>query len=428
MAQTGEVDRWDATSKMGRALLALLELSKSLSSEVDLDDLLIVITEKASSVVEADRTSIFIYDPLVDRLWSRVAQGLGTATIEMRAGSGVAGDVARSLQLTNIPDAYSDPRFNPESDRRTGYRTRSMLSAPILDAAGRLLGVIQSVNKTSAPAFDAEDEALMTALASHVAVAIERARATELSLEKERLDHSLKLASGIQIRMLPDGNVALPEGAKFSMHAAIRPAKQVGGDFYDFFWNDERLYFCIGDVSGKGFPAALVMALAKTIFRANASFHDDPAQIMGAVNARLYEDTDPSMFVTALCGFLDLHDGRLVYSNAGHDRPLIIDNSGLRSLESKPGLALGVFPAFRYTVQEEILSAGDTIFLYTDGVTEATDAAETLFGIERVKDQLRAQASEEPRTIVTSMMTAVDRFVMNAPQADDITMMCIRKH
>src|SRR5205085_8944242 len=160
---------------------------------------------------------------------------------------------------------------------------------------------------------------LMRALAAHAAVAIERARMTEVHLDNQRYEQSLRLASEIQMRMLPSGTVNLPDNAPFAIHALIRPARQIGGDLYDFFWNDDSLYFCIGDVTGKGVGAALVMAMTKTLFRAHAAFQYDPARLMSSVNARLYEETDPSMFVTAFCGFLNIHNGKMTYSNAGHE-------------------------------------------------------------------------------------------------------------
>ncbi|HXI11193.1 MAG TPA: SpoIIE family protein phosphatase [Thermoanaerobaculia bacterium] len=413
--------------KNSRALYALLELSKALSSEVDLDDLLRVIVEKASSVMEAERTSIFVFDVLQNRLWTRVAQGLGDTKIELAVGSGVAGDVARTLALSNIEDAYLDPRFNPESDRRTGYRTRSILSAPVLDSHGNLLGVIQSVNKTTARTFDSEDELLMLALASHVAVAMERARLIGVYLENERLEESLKVAHEIQMRMLPAGAVTLPEDSPFNLHASIRPARQVGGDLYDFFWDDERLYFCIGDVAGKGVGSALVMALTKTLFRANARFLPDPAEVMTAVNARLHEETDPTMFVTAFCGFLDLRDGRLLFSNAGHDRPLVLRKGTLpRVLESIPGLALGVLPQFTYVLQETKLLAGESLFLYTDGVTDADNPGEEMFSLQRMLSTLEGGSPRNPSEAIAIMTRSVDEFSAGAQQVDDITMLCVQ--
>jgi phosphoserine phosphatase RsbU/P len=415
----------DDNAKAARGLYALLELSKALSSEIELDDLLRVIVENASAVVDAERTSIFVYDAERNVIWTRVAQGLGSTRIELPVGSGVAGAVARSLALTNISDAYADPRFNPESDQRSGFRTRSILAAPVLDAAGRLLGVVQSVNKQTADRFDADDETMMLAIASHVAVAIERARLTELYLTNERLEEALKLASDIQMRMLPPRSG--PAGQPFDLQAVIRPAKRVGGDLYDFAVDGDRLFFCIGDVSGKGIGAALVMALTKTLFRANVAYHDDPAELMNAVNARLYEDTDPSIFVTAFCGFLNLRDGTLQCANAGHDRPFLLASDGrVDVLDSRPGIPLGVLPHFRYWAQQAVLAQGEALFLYTDGVTEATNANQELFTRDRLRASLGRCVRESVGRIVEAVVEDVDRFVEHAPQADDLAALCVR--
>ena len=415
--------------KAARALYALLELSKALSSVVDLDDLLRVIVEKSSAVVEAERTTVFIYDAERERLWSRVAQGIDERTIEVAVGSGVVGEVARSRLLTNIPDAYADPHFNREIDQQTSFRTRSILCAPVIDSKGRLLGVIESINKTTARCFDQEDETLMSALAAHAAVAIQRTQATEVQLENERFEQSLRLANEIQMRMLPKGEITLPDDAAFAMRAYIRPAKQVGGDLYDFFWTPDYLRFCIGDVTGKGIGAALVMAVTKTLFRAHATMQDDPARLMSAINERIYEDTDPAMFVTAFCGFLDLHSGRLLYTNAGHDRPLLFsEGRAVERIDSKSGLPLGVLPSFHYLSQELVLAPGETLFLYTDGVTEATDLAANLFTYDRLVEVLTGLRGQEPPAIVTTVTASVDRFAGSTAQADDITMLCIRYH
>lgn len=408
------------SDKAARALYALLDLSKALSSVVDLDDLLRVIAEKASAVVEAERTSVFIHDGGRGRLWSRFAQGIENSTIDVPLGAGIVGDVARSRVIANIADAYADARFSPDTDRTTGFRTRAILCAPVLGSKGNLLGVLESINKANAPHFDKHDETLMNALAAHVAVAIERAQATEIEL-------ALRVASEIQMRMLPSGDVVLPEAAPFAVNAHIQPAKHVGGDLYDFFWTNDRLHFCVGDVTGKGVGAALVMAVTKTLFRAHASFERDPAKVMSAVNARLYEDTDPAMFVTAFCGTLDLANGRLRFSNAGHDRPLLLSpGKPAKRLETKSGIPLGVLPQFNYVCDEIELAAGDAIFLYTDGVTEATNPGEELFTLERLSAVLDRRETESPARLIGAVREAVEQFAAGSAQADDITMLCIQ--
>jgi len=368
-----------AAEKAARALYALLDLSKALSSENDLQKLLDIIVEKASAVVEAERTKIVLHD-----------------------------------------DAGSD-------QARTLTNTGALLSAPIVDSHGNLLGVIESVNKLSHQTFDAHDEKLMHALAAHVAVAIERARMTELHLDNQRYEQSLRLASEIQMRMLPSGTVNLPDDSPFAIHAFIRPARQIGGDLYDFFWNDESLYFCIGDVTGKGVGAALVMAMTKTLFRAYAVFQYDPARLLSAVNARLHEETDPSMFVTAFCGILKLADGKLLYSNAGHEPPLIMRSGGApQRLESKSGVPLGALRSFKYVVEKTVLQPGDTLFVYTDGVTEASNRNEEFFSIGRLKEVVERCGGAEPSYLVQEVVESVDRFAEGTPQADDIAMVCLQ--
>jgi serine phosphatase RsbU (regulator of sigma subunit) len=398
------------SAKAARALYALLEMSKALSFEVNLEHLLNVIVDHASAVIDAERTLIFVYDPAGERLWSTVAKGLETTTIEVALGAGLVGDVAKTMQLSNVVDGG-----------------QPMLCAPVVDSKGKLLGVIQSVNKTTGSRFDQQDESLMRALAAHVSVAMERALLTEVNVENERFEQSLRLASEIQMRMLPEGVVKLPSNARFDIRAHIRPAKQVGGDLYDFFWNDSRLWFCIGDVTGKGLGAALVMAVTKTLFRAHAALQDDPARVMSAASARLYEETDPSMFVTAFCGFLDLADGRLLYSNGGHDRGLVVSpGKPVYPLESKTGLPLGVLPSFTYVAEEAALKDGEALFLYTDGVTDATNRAEELFQMERLQQVLENCGTTDPAHLVPAVLEKVDRFAQGTPQADDLTMLCIQ--
>ena len=246
-------------------------------------------------------------------------------------------------------------------------------------------------------------------------------------LDSESTEESLRVASEIQMRMLPAGVVELPAASPFAIRAHIRPARMVGGDLYDFFWTDDRLYFCIGDVTGKGVGAALIMAVTKTLFRAHASMQDDPAKVLSAANARLFEETDPAMFVTAFCGFLDLASGRLLFSNAGHDRPLLMNaGQASRPLETKSGLPLGVFPKFTYVVEECMLTPNDTLFLYTDGITEATNRREELFKLDRLREVLDRCGSAEPSRVVPAVMDSVDRFAEGSPQADDLTMLCVQ--
>src|SRR5207245_1110 len=207
---------------------------------------------------------------------SRVAGGLAPGVVRSAVRSGVARHVAKSGRLLNVPDAYRDPRFNPEFDRQTGLRTRSLLCAPLLGHGGTLLGVIQVLNKAGGGAFTRDDEALLEAFASHAALALDRARLVDAFVEKQRFAEGLRLAREIQMSMLPRGFPALREA---ELAAEVRPARSVGGDFYDFLADGDRLWFLVADVSGKGVAAALFMAVAKTLVRAGIPGQPSPSAV-----------------------------------------------------------------------------------------------------------------------------------------------------
>jgi len=255
-----------------RNLNAILEVSKAMSSEIQLDNLLQVIVQKTVEIMEADLASLFLYDEGRNELWSKIAHKLGQLQeIRFAVGVGIAGDVAKTRQVANIADAYTDPRFNPDFDKQTGYRTRSLLCLPMTSSKGKLVGVIQVLNKKDKGVFDERDESLLAALAAHAAVALERAQLTEVYVEKQRMDEALKLAREIQMGMLPKRFPPFPHRPEIDLYAAIEPAREVGGDFYDFMLiDDDHLGFAIGDVSGKGVPASLFMSVTKTLLRVTA--------------------------------------------------------------------------------------------------------------------------------------------------------------
>ncbi len=176
-----------------RNLNAILEVSKAMSSEIQLDNLLQVIVQKTVEIMEADLASLFLYDEGHNELWSKIAHKLGQLQeIRFSVGVGIAGDVAKTRQAANIADAYTDPRFNSDFDKQTGYQTRSILCLPMMSSKGKLVGVIQVLNKKDRGVFDERDESLLAALAAHAAVALERAQLTEVYVEKQRMDEALK--------------------------------------------------------------------------------------------------------------------------------------------------------------------------------------------------------------------------------------------
>ena len=245
-------------------------------------------------------------------------------------------------------------------------------------------------------------------------------RLRKVNAEKERIGGELHVASEIQQSMLPQGKM---KNDSVEVRGFLKPVREVGGDLYDYFVRDEKMFFCIGDVSGKGTPAAMLMAVAHTKFRDFSIHENNPARIMQKINETTSEGNETNMFVTLFIGVLDLPTGRLRYCNAGHDKPVII---GRETLPAVPNLPVGLFADFKYELQETQLDSGSTLFLYTDGLTEAKNTQHEMFGLKRVMPLLDASTDLMPAQLLKKMRDEVTTYVGDAEQSDDLTMLAIR--
>jgi phosphoserine phosphatase RsbU/P len=250
---------------------------------------------------------------------------------------------------------------------------------------------------------------------------------TETTKARERIESELKIARGIQMSFLPKRFPPFPERREFDIFALLEPAKHVGGDLYDFFFLDEdHLFISIGDVSDKGVPAALFMAVTKTLVKGIAEQNPDPAEMLARVNGELCQGNASSMFVTLFCGVLDLRSGRLRYSNAGHNPPLVLHRDGSQAwLALPPGLVLGGMEEAVYQSREQVLAPGDGLLLYTDGVTEAMNPEGAFYGDARLSAQVEAGAGAGAEALVAGVLASVRRFSAGAPQSDDITLLAL---
>ncbi len=244
--------------------------------------------------------------------------------------------------------------------------------------------------------------------------------ADPFALQKASLERELKIANGIQMAMLPK-TLNRPSEA-IDLYAALTPARDVGGDLYDFFLRDNRLFFCIGDVSGKGVPAALMMAVVRAMFRSEVRRTDSAVAIVDTMNRTIGEESTADYFVTMFVGILDLTTGRLDYCNAGHEKPIIAG----QPLEIKPNLPVGALSYWTYEGQQTRLQSGDMLFLYTDGLSEAQNVAEEQFGRNRVLQLVRAHGTDTAQQLVEFMDGEVKRHSGDAEQSDDITLLAIR--
>ena len=245
------------------------------------------------------------------------------------------------------------------------------------------------------------------------------------TMAKASIENELKIAHSIQMSMLPKTYPAFPDRHDIDIYGQVKPAKAVGGDLYDFFIRDEKLFFCIGDVSGKGVPASLVMAVSRSLFRNIAAHTTEPQLMVRGINESLSQQNDTNMFVTLFVGVLDLHTFTLDYCNAGHDSPAMIADGEVTMLPCDSNIPAGVMSGWQFTRQQTQMQPGSSIFLYTDGLNEAEDISHRQFGMTRVVET--AQATENtPQQLIATMTEAVRQFVGPAEQSDDLTMLAIK--
>ena len=254
-------------------------------------------------------------------------------------------------------------------------------------------------------------------------------RLRKVNAEKDRIGGELRVASQIQQSMLPHSLIAHDD---VDIFGSLVPAREVGGDLYDYFIRDEKLFFCIGDVSGKGAPSAMVMGVIHSLFRAFSAHESNPARMMQAINEVSCQGNESNIFVTMFIGVLDLPTGRLRYCDAGHDAPVVLREKGkvdsdkfATALEVVPHLPVGVFDDVNYGVQETLLKPDSTLFLYTDGLTEAKNVARKQFGLKRLEEVLRGDCPIQPRELIETVTRQVHQFVGDAQQSDDLTMLAI---
>ena len=356
-------------------------------------------------VIGADVDLAELHSRIVDALLKSIAIGVAMFALSMIVGWVLVARIVGPLsRLTAFTRSMAQRNFEPDEAELTAVR---QIGASRGDEVGSL----------------ADAMATMIARLERYLIEVETATAA-----RERVEGELSAAHDIQIGMLPCMFPPFPERSDIDIFALLEPAKQVGGDLYDFFLiDDDRLFFVIGDVSGKGVPAALFMAMTKTLFKAQALSGAPTDEIMMRVNAGLACDNAGQMFVTAFAGVLDLRTGVIEYSDGGHEPPFIIRaGGGVERLDKEGGLALGAIEEASFDAGRFQLSPGDKLVLFTDGVTEAESADEEMYTAARIKQALENSAEEaSARLIAEGLAESVHNFVGAVPQSDDIAILAI---
>jgi phosphoserine phosphatase len=407
----------------------ILDVTRALGVTVDLDPLLARIAAAATDVLDCERATVFLCDHAKGELFSRIATGMEGAPIqEIRFGmdKGIAGEVATTGKGVNIPDPYADPRFNPDFDRKSGFVTKSLLTLPLGGHDGKIVGVLQVLNKRGGP-FGDRDERLLSALGAQAGVAIERQGLLEQYAVKQRIERDLNIAREIQQGLLPKAPPDLPG---FEIAGWNRSADETGGDCFDWLsLPGGHLAISIGDATGHGIGPALVAAEARALLRGTLMQSRDLARVVPQINDLLGEDLREGTFVTAFIGLLDPTRSSVEYVSAGHG-PLLVYTAADDAFTEVPthGLPLGLMPEVEFDPPTHVpLAPGDMLLLFTDGFFEWSRSDGEQFGTDRLTDIVRRHRDLPVAEIIALVYAAVVEFSEGTKQADDCTAVIVKR-
>jgi phosphoserine phosphatase RsbU/P len=406
-----------------RDLEPILAVTRNLAAPFDLMTMLATVIEAATEVLDADRATVWLYDSEADQLVLKVAKDI--EPVRVSANSGLVGSCARSREVINVPDCYADPRFNRDIDRRSQYRTRCMLTLPLIDHKDALVGVLQVLNKHDG-VFDRDDEALARALAAQCAVALQRVRMTEALIEGEKMRQQLELARVVQQSTLP---AAMPSVPGYDVHGVFQPADLTGGDTYDVAVLEQGLLLVLGDATGHGIAPALhvtqMHAMLRMAFRMGADLETAFIQ----VNNQLAEKLPDDRFITAFIGILDTCTHSLRFHSGGQAPILIFDAASgtCRSL-NPTSFPLSVLPLTSLPAAVTVeMNPGDILVLLSDGIYEFQNASAEEFGVARVIELVQGNCEHSMARLAAALVGSVGEFANGAPQEDDITLVLVKR-
>jgi sigma-B regulation protein RsbU (phosphoserine phosphatase) len=408
-----------------KQLSALFEATRLLNSTLDLAELLELILRIAREEVYADRGTVFLVDKERQQIWSIVATGLGKEEIRLPFGTGVAGMVAASGNPINVEDAYKLSFFDPSTDQKTGYKTRSLLCLPIRHKGGEIVGVIQLLNQKVTGRFTSEDQDFLEKLSGHMAMALENARLHRTALEKQRMERELEMARGIQRSLLPDAPPVIPG---YDLAVSNTPCYECGGDYYDFLsLGSQTLLLVIADVEGKGVSSALVMSNLQATLRALVTHLHSLEVLALSLNEMICNDTKSKKFLSIFLGLLDTRRNGLHYINAGHVPPVIVNGeTGEYQLLQAGGTVVGLFPDSEYARGSAKLKPGDILVLCTDGITEPCNLEEEEYGSARMADCVSRHRQLSAEAIVNAVLREVYEFSLGGVHSDDRVLMVLK--
>ncbi len=405
-------------------LLQILEISRTLVLNLNLQSLLKQIELAAVEVLDCERATVFVYEKKTDELYSFVSNR--SENIRVPSESGIIGACFNTGRPINIADAYQDPRFNTHIDKSTGFKTRSILAAPLFSGNDNILGVLEVLNKSNG-SFNEWDEFLLETLSSQCGIAIHRQSLTEEFVERKRLQQELSIARRIQRSLLPQ---SAPVIKGYDIAGWNQSAEETGGDFFDFHTDDNyNLMLMLADVSGHGIGPALLAAecwaLQRAIFSLTPTYHSSLTRI----NQLLCRHIPNDRFITAFTGCLNAKDNTLFFLSAGHG-PVFMLRADRRCIETLPiaAMPLGIIANNSYDQWDSIsFNPGDIMIAFTDGFFEWEDPLGNYFGTDRICDDVFRNANLPAAAIIEKVYNHLIHFTKGTQQQDDLTAIVIKK-
>ncbi len=406
-----------------RDMAPILAVTRNLAAPFDLMTMLAEVVNAAKQVLSADRGTVWLHDPATDELVLQVATGI--EPVRVRADTGIVGSCAKNRLTINVPDCYADPRFNPELDLRSNYRTRCMLTLPLVDHKDQLVGVMQVLNKANG-VFDKDDEALALALAAQCAVALQRVRMTEALIEGEKMRQQLEMARVVQMSTLP---AAMPSLAGYDVFGTFEPADLTGGDTFDLAALGQGLLVVLGDATGHGIAPALYVTQMHAMLRMAFRMGADLETAFIQVNNQLADMLPDDRFITAFIGLLDPATHRISFHSGGQAPILYFQaasNTCTRHNPTSFPLAAMPLTTLRPAVCLDF-APGDMLVLLSDGIYEYPNADNEEFGEQRVIEIIQANHRKPASELSSILLAAVRSFANGSPQQDDITVVLVKR-
>jgi phosphoserine phosphatase RsbU/P len=406
-----------------RDLEPILAVASKLAAPFDLRTMLREVVDAAKHVLEAERGTVWLYDAATDELVLEVASDIDA--IRIPAGKGLVGSCARSRQAINVRDCYADPRFDPSTDKRSGFHTRCMLTLPLIDHKDVLVGVMQVLNKSDG-VFEDADEQLASVLAAQCAIALQRVRMTEALIEGEKMRQQLEMARVVQMSTLPS---TMPSVPGYDVYGTFRPADLTGGDTFDLAMLEQGLLVVLGDATGHGIAPALSVTQMQAMLRMAFRMGADLETAFTQVNNQLGETIAEDRFVTAFIGLLDPATHRMRFHSGGQAPILFFGAAAKSCVHYRPtSFPLAAMPltALKPAISVE-MRPGDILALLSDGIYEYRNADNEEFGEKRVEDILLAHHDKPVAELSAILLGSVQAFAGNAMQEDDMTVVLVKR-